>query len=368
MRILVITLGVAWLGASFGANQELIAVKLGMLQGQASPKERLSDYERGLEAALFYAIGENDKRLNQCGYELEARLSYFDDDDKLSAKERAQALEKEGAWAIFGPLSSYPFLVARKGLTETAMVSAMAGARAVTSLPPPFFTMYPAIDELANGAVVGAEKGVFGRHYGALIDASCPSCKDFGEEFARQSQGKFERLFWIDVVGNTPDLLGLMTELAAKPVDFLLIPNFSSLSAYVIKQVHEKFPAIKFVGADFWGDEQVPNLDKYNLPLSVRGIHVRGGPSASNMRDYYKVRSLRREHAGRSVLPDFASFMLVDFVRRLSDELCQLKPKDKAAFLAYLKRLKPDHFKTDMKVAVFTLEGPKVNYAYVVSK
>ncbi|MEZ4751076.1 MAG: hypothetical protein R3B54_10780 [Bdellovibrionota bacterium] len=97
MRILVITLGVIRLGVSYGATQELTAVKLGMLQGQASPTERLSDYERGLEAALFYAIGENDKRLNQCGYELEVRTAYYDDEDKLSAKERRKRWRKKAS-------------------------------------------------------------------------------------------------------------------------------------------------------------------------------------------------------------------------------------------------------------------------------
>ncbi len=345
-------------------------IKFGVMEEQSdkvNPDPNAS-YNRVLDAALYYAVGESAERLAGCGYRVEVLPSYFDWEDKLSPKERAQELERAGAWIIFGPEPSYSYLVARKGLKSTAMVSPMAGARAVTDLKAPFFTMYPTIDKLAGAAVRGATGLKYGKRYGVLVDASCPSCKDFADSFTTLSKDNYRQEFWVDVVGDAPDLSRLMAALTANKIDFLLAPNYEVLSAYVIQKVHEKFPNVKFVGADSWGDDQVSNMKKYNLSSTVRGVHVRGGRSAEEMRNHYGLYSLHRSHEGKAVLPHYSAYMMVDLVRTLVNHLCKTRPKAKADFLESLKKLSSDHFKSKIGVGVFSLEGGKADFLYAVAE
>src|SRR5436190_16736122 len=82
----------------------LKTVKVGILEAFSTIDSVASQrYRDAFEHALFYAVGENEKRLNSCGYKLEIISQYFDNSDLISAGEAAQALENNRVWIIFGP-------------------------------------------------------------------------------------------------------------------------------------------------------------------------------------------------------------------------------------------------------------------------
>lgn len=349
------------------SDVELIPFTLGVLsswdpsgaKGDTSPFPHAN-----FQQALYYSLGENDGKLAKCGYRVQPQFTYYKTQDRLGPKELAEQLETENVWMIWGPANSHEYLIAKKGLKYTPMLTATAGARAVTDLPNPYFTMYPTIDVLSRAAVDAVKTFGYGKRYGVFVDAGCPSCKDFASEFWRQSLHELERTFWIDTVGERPDLLPLQTEITTKKLDFLLIPNKEALTGYTIRALHQKFPNLKFVGADWWGDEQVSSLERFDLPASVTGIAVNGGRAAKEMSRLYSVPSLRRFWKGKSLLPGYDHFMIVDFLRTLTANLCSWKPKSQEEFRKKLLTVSREHFKSKAGVGVFQLNGSFLKFSH----
>src|SRR5688572_23812516 len=57
----------------------LIDVKVGLMESLSPTEPSSSDrYKRFLESAFYYAVGENEQKLKQCGYKLSTEFSYFE--------------------------------------------------------------------------------------------------------------------------------------------------------------------------------------------------------------------------------------------------------------------------------------------------
>ena len=69
-------------------------IRLGILESfSVSEVQSIERMRSAYEAALYYAIGENERRLNRCGYSMRVATEYYDNADKLAPKERASYLE-----------------------------------------------------------------------------------------------------------------------------------------------------------------------------------------------------------------------------------------------------------------------------------
>ena len=63
---------------------ESINVKIGLMESLSPTAPSASDrYKRLYESALFYALGENEQKLQKCGYKITSTLAYFDTLDAL---------------------------------------------------------------------------------------------------------------------------------------------------------------------------------------------------------------------------------------------------------------------------------------------
>lgn len=347
------------------AADELNPVKVGVLEALASLDSSSSErYKQFFESAIYYSLGENERALSKCGYKFEIVASYFDNSDKLAAKEAAQKLENAGAWIILGPRRSDQFLVGSKSLVTTPIVSPMAGANSVTSLPAPNFTMYPSVDALAKVAVKAVKRAGFGNRYGSFVDATCSSCKDFQAAFAEQSSGKLTEVFSIDGAGESPDLTQLRAALISKRVDFLILPNYSKFSGYTISKLQAQFPNLKVLGADGWGDGQFGFLEGFGIAPSIVGISVRGGGSPDVMSTLFGVRSLDREWQGKSLTPPYAAFGAIEFFRVLTKDLCRAKPKSRENFYRFLKNQNSSHFKSRSGIGVYFLRNSQLKFSH----
>lgn len=346
-------------------SSETIGVKIGYMNRLSELKSRIAD-QKNIQDAAYYAIGLSESQISSCGYHFEFLREDYSDVDKLAPIEASRALEQKGAWIIYGPSNSYEYQIAKRGIQNTPMVSAMAGAKVITNLDPPFFTMYPTVDKLAHAAVVGVKRSHFGRRYGEIVDASCNVCRDFADEFETNAKNDLVKIFSVEVVGTTPDLSQLFTELKSKRIDFLLVPNYLHLSGYIIEQVQRQFPLLKYVGADAWGDEQLNDLSNFNVLPSIKGLHVRAGPSSQTMRQFFRAPSLFRQFEEKLVLPDFNAYMMLQFVRRLAQDICDWQPKEKVAYTAKLTKSTRDHFRLPLGISVFSFLGTKSKLTYVV--
>ena len=200
-------IGVALLVAHSSPARTLKTVKLGILEGLASTDSTSSErYRQRFDAATYFAIGESEKALNRCGYKLQVIPAYYEASDQNAPKASAELLEREGAWIIFGPRRSEDFKFAAQGLRRTAFVSPMANDLSMSHPPALLYSMYPSVEEFGNAAVSALEREKLGKRYAAVVDATCPACRDFEAIFDSLSKRKgYKKLFSVDIAGDKPE-------------------------------------------------------------------------------------------------------------------------------------------------------------------
>lgn len=347
----------------------LIAVKIGILEAFSSIDSVASKrYRDAFEHALFYAVGENEKRLNSCGYKLEITPQYFDNSDLISAGEGAQTLENNMVWIILGPAKSDQFLAATKKLKHTPIISSMAKSDKAINLMPPNFTMSQSEKIFAFTALSVIEKERWGHHYGSFIDASCTECLDFSNSFDlnAQKKGGYQKAFSIDSAGDHPDLTKLIENLKQTPVDFLVLPNYSKFTGYTISKLHTLFPLLKFLGTDGWGQSTWSYLPGYKIANDVEAIAIRSGLPDKEFSKKEYINSLDLFWNERTISPPQITYNIVNFMRILTGDLCLQKPKTSAAFYSYLKTQPKNKYRSTTPISAYKLSKGQLEFAYKV--
>src|SRR5688572_1323487 len=88
-------------------SEPLISVKFGIADTlYKEDNTPCGNYKEAITAAINYAIGENSKKLNACGYKLDYIPYYFDIEDALSAKDAGDVLSSKNVWFVIGPRRS----------------------------------------------------------------------------------------------------------------------------------------------------------------------------------------------------------------------------------------------------------------------
>jgi hypothetical protein len=223
--------------------------------------------------------------------------------------------------------------------------------------------MYPGVSTLAKASVSEASLRKYGKNFGAFVDASCLSCRDFLDEFTRVSAGKLNRIFSLDSFGEAPDVAKLMAQLRTSQVDFLLLPNYSKFSGSVIRGIQDQFPRLKIVGADGWGDGQFGFLEGYGIKSEIQGISVRGGLPVEQLSERMGVVSLDRSWRGERLRPPVAALAAISFLRRISRDLCRTRPAALPEFRDYLSRQGADHFREMAGVSVYELKDGQLRFS-----
>lgn len=378
-------------GAIMKVSFPLIALTLLCLSSQAAPKAPLTSIRLGIlesfsisetpsiermrsayESALYFAIGENERRLSSCGYSFRVSTEYYDNADRLAPKERATYLENSGVFLILGPRRSEQYLVATHGVVRTPIISTTASADEVQKLPAPFFTMYPSIDEFATALIRATDKEKYGKRYGSLSDVTCRACRDMSLKFEERAKAKgYSKEFDLEIAGEKPSLVPLVQALREKTIDFLFLPVYSKTAGFIIASLQKEFPTIKYVGTHNWGDGAYGLLEDYRILPNVKAISINGNASPELMGDEFGVRSLDREGKAGVIGPPASAYRVVDFVRILTDDLCrehqqkrQLKSKED--FLAFFKTLPAKHFQKNAVMGIFRIENGEYQFGYRV--
>lgn len=347
-------------------KSNLITVPIGFLDSLAQLDSiGTNGYKESFEAAIFYGIGENEKELNQCGYRLLPIRRYFSISDLLEAKEMAEKLEAQGVWIILGPEYSDPFLLAMKGLHNTPIVSTMAGTISPSSSSDLYFKMSPNEKDIIKAAINAAKNEHFGVKYAAFIDATCSNCIEFENKFHAQSENHFERIFTLDFVGDSPDLTYLIKSLKEQPVDFLLLPNYSKQTGYIISNLHTHFPELKYLGSNGWGAEAWSYIQSYHIPKDVTAINIRVGLSINEMKNFFNTASLEKGWDDTILPPTTNDYLTIGFIRKLTKDLCEWKPKNKDDYTRILKKQQKTHFLTNLPISVYRIKNGVNKFDYV---
>lgn len=352
------------------ANQTkpLINVKIGLLESLSPTAPSASDrYKRLYESTLYYAIGENDHKLKQCGYKLTANISYFDTFDALDLLENAKKVNQTDPWLVIGPRRSGHIQTAATVIDSTPIISTMANADKLIKNHKSLFTMYPTTWQLAKIMAREVQHRNYGTTYGTIVDARCESCIEFAKNFQAENP-THNPLFYFSVGDNAPDINSLLFNIKTQNPDYLLIPNYSELSGYIIAETQRVNPNLKYVGADGWGEDTFSFMQGYNIFPDTEGIAIRFGAQKEDKSEVYNVHSLDREIEGVSVTSPYSIYSLVSIIRTLTDDLCNTKPNEKSEFKQYLLNLPKDHFQTETQYSIYHLQQGKItfsNYAKV---
>ena len=153
-----------------------------------------------------------------------------------------------------------------------------------------------------------------------------------------------------------------------KPIDFLLLPNNSKLSGFIISKLQLTYPKLQYLGTHGWGDANYGFLFHYGVSPETQGFCLRAGRDFSEMADGHGVQSLDYEWKGKLILPNYTGFSVIHFIRQVAKDLCSLRPESKADYLAHLATTDRSHFKLDEPLSVYRLNQSKLSYWYVLPK
>lgn len=295
--------------------------------------------------------------------------AYFTKSNPFLLREAVKNLADKKVWIAIGPTRSNHFVSAIKFLNAESQVYPIVGLMTqsdnVAALKPPFFTTSLGTAALANAAFKAIQKENYGKRYGVLVDSLCLECNDFSRTFDRLAAKKgYQKFFQFEEINETPDLKPIEEAIAKHTIDFLVIPNHSKMAGYIIFNLHQTFPHLKYVGGSGWGQTIWSFIPGFDLPADVQGLSARVGVSQKELDAQYHIYSFRRDWHDGNANPPFLSYVVIEFFRELTDDLCKARPKDREQFLTFLKKQSPTHYRTKAKIGIFKFKNGQVEFAY----
>ncbi|WP_186646528.1 hypothetical protein [Fluviispira vulneris] len=345
-------------------EKELIEVKIGAIAALNPLNNTFSErFKFGYLSALDYAKSDTEEQLAKCGYKYVFNFESYQTNDQIDVIKAANKLSYD-SWAVIGPDHSNEFILVQKILNNTPIVSVLASSKEVSELPPPVFTMSLPIDQMAYLTTKIVEKSKYGMNYGAVVDLNCKVCQQFSDYFHSHSKSKYKKLFDIKVTGNTPDLTELVDKLKTIEVDFLLLPNFSKQSGYIISYLNNDYSHIKFVGSDGWGDDEFGYLTKFSIGKNQQGITLRNGDLYTEKIEKFKLKNFVLNWKDESLKISDTYFGIIHFLRMQANLLCEKKPKSRSIFIEHMKSLPKNSFILSSNANVYFLENTQLLFGY----
>lgn len=337
-------------------NTALINVKIGLMESLSPTAPSSSDrYKKFYESALYYAIGENEQKLQRCGYKLSSLQTYFGTFDGLDLIKSSKQIQAADTWLVIGPRRSSDLITATTILNDVPMVSTMANSDDIYQHSKLVYSMYASASHLAKLMVHEIIKQDYGRTYGTLVDARCRSCVEFAKSFQAHNQDDTQ-LFYIEVADNNPDINELLGYIQKYKIDYLVTPNYSGLTGYVISEIQKHDTTIKYIGTDGWGEDTFSFLQGYPISNKTTGMSIRVGANKHDKAKQYQVYSLDKEINGTTFTPPYSIYALITAIRILTDDLCDSKALNKEAFKEYLTLKPRNHFQLDDLYSIYNLK------------
>jgi len=333
-----------------------------------APKDTTSSerFQKEYESAVATGKRHSQEQLAKCGFEISEKLSFYDASDSVQALEQAKKASEEGSWLLVGPRRSNHYLLYIKGAPNTPSVSLMASAREVADSGPLHLSMAPLNGQMASVALkkVKSLAGKDKAEYLSVVSEDCVTCVDFAAEFDKSATANgVKKLAEIKVVGESPDLEPVKRLVKQHSPKFILLPNYSKVSAAVIHAVLPLVPNAIFVGGDGWGDTKFGFVGNNENLDAAKGFTVRGFPPASIGLDQFDLgkRVLKDKNA-----PDLASGSALAIVRifdGLAKLLCEAKPADSKAFQSAFKNKGQKLFSAPWGVSIYSLKTGNIVYS-----
>ncbi|MDZ4661295.1 MAG: hypothetical protein SGJ18_06705 [Pseudomonadota bacterium] len=350
---------------SLSDNKQLIKVKISFMEALA-PRDTTSSerFQKEYEYAVQTGKDLTREKLKSCGYEITEEKVFYDASDNLQAFEQAKKSEASGAWLIVGPRRSNHYLLAVKGAPETPSVSIMASAKEVFELNSLHLSLAQSNQRMAE--VLAREvKNKFkpNAKYLSIVSEDCVSCVDFAESFdASARKLKLKNSHQLKISGEQPNIDGLKKLFLKEKPDFVLIPNYSMVSAYLMGIISTWNPKIYFLGGDGWGDAKYGFVHDSPQLSKVNGMTVKGLPPVSKGLEFFDLgKEILKNPSLASAFPASGSAQaLLKAIQDVSDIICKYKPKDKTEFAQNFKENVSQYFKNPWGVSVYKLSEGEI--------
>ncbi|OFZ30734.1 MAG: hypothetical protein A2622_13780 [Bdellovibrionales bacterium RIFCSPHIGHO2_01_FULL_40_29] len=363
MKLLVISLLIFIFSApaiSKADVQQPIKVKISFMEALA-PKDTTSSerFQKEYEYAVQTGKDLTREKLKSCGYEFIEEKVLYDASDNLQAFEQAKKSEAAGSWLIVGPRRSNHYLLAVKGAPETPSVSIMASAKEVFQLNSMHLSLAQSNQQMAKVLAREVQKKFKTKaKYFSIVSEDCVSCVDFAASFdveAKKLNLKSKHQLYFS--GEQPNIEDLEKTFLKEKPDFVLIPNYSMVSAYLMGIISKWNPKVFFIGGDGWGDAKYGFVHDSPQLSKVNGMTVKGMPPVNKGLEFFDLgKEILKNPSLASAFPASGSAQaLLKVIQDVSEILCKYKPKDKKEFTASFKDNGSKYFKNPWGVSVYKL-------------
>lgn len=343
----------------------LTPVKISFMEALA-PKDTTSSerFQKEYEYAVQSGKDLTREKLKDCGYEITDEKVLYDASDNLQALEQAKKSEASGAWLIIGPRRSNHYLLAVKGAPDTPSVSIMASAKEVFELDSLHLSLAQSNKKMAE-VLAKETKSKFKKHakYVSVVSEDCVTCVDLAENFDQFAKvAGLQNIHELKFTGEQPDLSSLEKIVKSKNPDFVLLPNYSMVSAYAMGVISKWSPKIYFIGGDGWGDAKYGFVHDSPQLSKVNGITVKGFPPTNKGLEFFSLgREILKNPNLAAAFPASGSAQaLLKAMEGVSEFLCKFKPKGKAEFAQTFKKSGSKYFKNPWGVSVFKLSQGEI--------
>lgn len=358
--IATISLGsVLWISLAQAAPK---TIRIDFIEALAMSDTTSSErFKKDFEGAIQLGKSLLSNRLNQCGYSLDTRTSFYESSDALKAKDLARQVSSEGSWLIVGPRRSNHYLLLTQGAPQTATVSLMASADEVANLEKHHISLSPTNSQMAAVAVkeIQARKGAKSTYVTVVAD-DCVTCVDFARAFD-SSGSRLKKLEEIKVRGESADLTTIKNRIIKLKPDFVLLPNYSKLSSLIMSAFNDVPSPPLFVGGDGWGDNRYGFVQNGQPLPRIHGFTVRGlPPTEKGLRNF---RLGRKALQGSAATPFSASGMaLLKIMETVAEGLCSNRPSDKTQFAKTFDRSIAKQLRTPWGVSIYDLKSGEITF------
>jgi ABC-type branched-subunit amino acid transport system substrate-binding protein len=327
------------------AETAALTIRVAILDNLKSEKlatERyIQDYLDGIELARRHAT----KR----GVNLEVK-PFFYNKRPLSILEQVPALKTWGADVVIGPRSSSQLLALREQLADRLVVSPMASATEIATLPKNFHSVAPSNDRVVQALVQYVSSRFKGRSVFAIAEADCVYCVDLAKQFT----AGFHRT-GMTVRNEAPALFvssGVETVAIDKLLvgyhagDLILLPNNSYTSGILMSRISEHLKTAPiFVGGDGWGDWSVGFTGKIRSRYDYSGYRVAPWSLAKTDAATEQFKKSFRKAFGKDATASvsIASYTALTSVVDVVGGLSVSGDVRSAVFAAYEEAVRKDH-------------------------
>jgi len=365
MKLLIILITIIIAELSHAESKSLIQVKVSFMEALAPKDTTSSDrFQKEYEFAVQSGKDLTREKLKNCGYEIIDDKILYDASDNLQALEQAKKSAASGAWLIIGPRRSNHYLLAVKGAPDTPSVSIMASAKEIFELDTLHLSLAQPNKKMAE-ALVKETKNKFKKNakYISVVSEDCVTCIDLAESFDQLAKSNtIQKIYELKFTGEQPDLSSLETIVKLKKPDFILLPNYSMVSAYAMGVISKWAPKIYFIGGDGWGDAKYGFIHNSPQLANINGLTVKGFPPTNKGLEFFPLgREILKNPSLAAAFPASGSAQaLLKAMEDTSNFLCKFKPKDKTEFAQVFKKSGSQYFKNPWGVSVFKLSQGEI--------